>query len=115
MTNGRSGVTASWLGALVAVLLLVGSGATAYSNLNSRLATAEAVTIENKRDIKELDGYDIHLTEKVDQLKGNAIRTEAEIGSLQRTMDKLEFTMGEILKEIKRMNDIQIERGARGG
>lgn len=113
MTNGKDGGTSSWVSAVVALLILVGSGATAYSNLNSKLAGMGVAVEGNSQEIKELDNYDVHLTEKVDELKGDAIRTEAEMGSLQRATDKLDFTMGEMLKEMKRMNDNLIRMGVR--
>lgn len=111
MINGKGGGMSSWIGTGISLLVLVGGGATAYSNLNSKLTGMEVVIERNSQEIVQLDGYDVHLTEKVDELKGGAIRTEAEMGSLQRATDKLDFTMGEMLKEMKRMNDNLIRMG----
>lgn len=112
MTNGRSGGTASWIAAVVASLILVGGGATAYSDLNSKVLENTVLGKRSAEDIKELDRYDIHLEDEIDKLKGDAIRTDAEMDSLQRNTDRLEFTMGEILKEMKRMNENLIRMGA---
>ena len=114
MTNGKSGgIMTNWIAAVVAVLLLIGSGATAYSNINSRVLENTVRSERSVEDFRELDRYDVYLQGEVDELKGDAIRTEAEVGSLRRNTDKLEFTMGEILKEMKRMNENLIRMGAK--
>lgn len=115
MTSGVSGKTASWVAAIVSVLILVGGGATAYSDLNTGLTKVNGLAERNREDIQELDRYDVHLTESVDTLKGNSIRTQTEMSNLQRTTEKLDFTMGELLKEMKRMNDNLIRMGAKDG
>jgi chromosome segregation ATPase len=114
MTSGRSGRIAEWVAAVVALLFLLGSAGVAYSDLNSKILSNQLITDKNTEEIEELDVYDVHLTEKLDELKGDAIRTEAEMGSLQRATEKLEFTMSEILKEMRRMNDNLIEMGVKG-
>ena len=104
-----------WISAVVAILLLLAAGATAYSNLNSKMT---ALGVENERlkeDYKELDAYDVHLEAEIDRLKGEAIRMEAEMGSVKAATSKMEFTMSEMLKEMRRMNENIIKMGAANG
>ena len=105
----------NWIPTALSAVLLLGGGATAYSDLNSDITRVTVVVEGNTVDIKDLDIYDIHLTEKLDTLKGNSIRTETEMSNLQRTTEKLEFTMSELLKEMKRMNDNLIRMGVNDG
>jgi len=90
MTNGESGRIVSWGSLVVALLLLVGTGATAYSDLNSRLAVMNS-------KMGALDGV-------VERL----VRTEAEQASMKATSDRIEQLTTEILKELKRLNDNMI-------
>lgn len=112
MTDGRNGKTASWVAATVSLLLLVGSGATAYSNLNSKLQDAlTRVEMLEKEDVS-LDEYDAKLSEDVDDLNDRMIRSESEQASIKRTQDRIEHTMSEMLKELKGMREDIIRMGS---
>ena len=115
MPDGKGRGTASWIAAIVAMLLLVGSGATAYSDLNSKVLKNTVRSERSVDDIKELDRYDVHLEGEIDSLKGSAIRTEVEMSTLQRATEELKFTMSELLNEMRRMNDNLIRMGASDG
>lgn len=112
MTSGRSGRTASWIAAVVSLLLLIGSGATAYSNLNSKIAenTIREQSLEKK--VEDLDEYDARLSEELDDLNDRMIRSESNQESIRRTQERIEFTMNEMLKEMKQMNENIIRMGA---
>ena len=105
MTDGRSGRTASWVAAVVSVLLLVGSGSTAYSNLNSSILEMQTRDIATQRQLDKLDEYDARISEDVDELGDRMIRSESEQASIKRTQERIEFTMNEMLKEMKQMNE----------
>lgn len=114
MTNGKNGGTmTSWLASIIAALILIGGMATAYSDLNSKVLENTVLSRLSSEDIKYLDRYGVHLSGEINKLKGDAIRTDSEMGGLQRTTDRLEFTMKEILKEMKRMNENLIRMGAK--
>ena len=105
MTNGRSGRTASWVGAVVSIVLLVGSGATAYSNLNSAIVDGQTRDELRQVQVDKLDEYDARVSEDVDELGDKMIRLEADLNSTKRTIERLEFALNEILKEMKQMNE----------
>jgi|14BtaG_2_1085337.scaffolds.fasta_scaffold12764_2 predicted nucleic acid-binding Zn-ribbon protein len=104
MTNGRSGRTASWVAAVVSVLILFGSVAVSYSNLNSELT---AVKIQLERVNTEIEG--LH------KLKEDAIRRDAKVDSIEEAQERLYDTMGNILEEMKDMNknitDLKVKIG----
>lgn len=104
-----------WISAIVAVLILLGSGATAYSSLSSKMTALEVENERLKEDYRKLDEYDVHLEGEIDKLKGDAIRMEAEMGSVKAATSKMEFTMSEMLKEMKRMNENIIRMGVANG
>lgn len=104
---------ASWVAATVAVLLLIGSGATAYSDLNSELASVLNSIETIERDVKDLDVYDAKLSENIDELDDRLIKSEAEQVGIKRTQDRIEATMKEMLQEIKGMREDIIKMGVR--
>lgn len=110
MVDERERPKVSW-GVVVALLTLLSGGVAAYTDLTSDQATMETRIKHVEEDVGDLDNYDIHLTEVTDSLRGDAIRTEAGLGNLQRTTEKLDATMSEMLKEIRRLNDNFIRSG----
>ena len=107
----ETGDTATWAASIIAGLLLVGAFTSVYSELNSRVLGNTVTVQRSVSDIKTLDVYDEYLEGELSNLKGDIIRTESSMRNLQRTTDKLEGTMGEILKEIKHMNENLIRLG----
>ena len=101
------GNKSGWAGVLVALLVLLGSGVAAYSDLKSEVAVLHTNVQGLKEDEEELDSYDIYLS------KERLTRTEAEQNSLRRTQEEIKFTMGELLKEMKQMNENIIRLGVK--
>tara|TARA_R110000772_G_scaffold129472_1_gene237583 strand:- start:5922 stop:6260 length:339 start_codon:yes stop_codon:yes gene_type:complete len=112
MTDGRSGRGASWVAAVVSVLILVGGGATAYSDLNASILEMQTRDIATQKQLGKLDEYDARISENVDELGDRMIRSESEQVSIKRTQERIEFTMNEMLKEMKQMNEniIRLDR-----
>lgn len=109
MTNGRSGRTASWVAAAVAVILMIGSGSTAYSNLSSSIVQIQTKELATQRQLDKLDEYDARLSDDVDGIGDRMIRSESEQASIKRTQERIEFTMSEMLKQMKQLNDTLIK------
>ena len=107
------GNKSGWAGALVALLVLLGSGVAAYSDLKSEVAVLHTNVQGLKEDEEELDSYDIYLSKGIDNIKERLTRTEAEQNSLRRTQEEIKFTMGELLKEMKQMNENIIRLGVK--
>jgi len=112
MTSGSNGRIVSWVAVGLTTVVLFGSIAVGYSDLNSALTSLRTYQGSVNSKLVELDEYDVYLTEKMDEVRGKAIRTEERVSGLQRSIDKLDLTMDKILNELKRMNEIQIRRGA---
>lgn len=107
------GNKSAWAGVFIALLVLLGSGVAAYTDLKSEVAVLHTNVQSLKEDDKELDSYDVYLSKGVDDIKERLTRTEAEQNSLRRTQEEIKFTMGELLKELKQMNEniIRLDRG----
>ena len=97
------GNKSGWAGVLVALLVLLGSGVAAYSDLKSEVAVLHTNVQGLKEDEEELDSYDIYLSKGIDNIKERLTRTQEEI----------KFTMGELLKEMKQMNENIIRLGVK--
>ena len=112
MTDGRSGRIANWVAIAVSVLILVGSGATAYSDLSASILEMRTRDIATQKQLGKLDEYDARISENVDELGDRMIRSESEQVSIKRTQERIEFTMSEMLKEMKQMNEniIRLDR-----
>ena len=107
------GNKSGWTGVLIAFLVLVGSGTAAYTDVKSDVAVLNANVYALKEDGRELDNYDAFLSGGVDNIKERLTRTEAEQNSLRRTQEEIKFTMGELLKEMKQMNENIIRLGVK--
>jgi regulator of replication initiation timing len=113
LEGGVVGNKSAWVGVLIALLVLLGSGVTAYTDVKSEVAVLYANVHSLKEGGKELDTYDALLSQGVDNIKERLTRTEAEQNSLRRTQEEIKFTMGELLKEMKQMNENIIRLGVK--
>lgn len=100
-----------WAGVLVALLVLLGSIATGYADVKSDVAVLNNKLESSKEKNKELDSYDAHLSNSLDGVKERLTRTESEQESIRRTQDEIRFTMNELLKEMRQMNENIIRMG----
>lgn len=103
----------NWVAIAVSLLVILGSGITAYSNLNSNINVANNRMAVLEKEVEDLDDYDIKLSEDIDDLNGRMIRSESEQTSIRRTQDRIESTMKEMLREIKGMREDIIKMGTR--
>ena len=104
-----------WAAVAVSILLLLGGGITSYSNLNSRMAVLqEKVSTRELKDL-ELDSYDAYLTKDADMVSDRITRVEAAQEGIRKTQERLEYMMGQILSEMKMMNENIIRLGVANG
>ena len=102
-----------WAAVALSILLLLGGGVTSYSDLNSKMAVLqEKVKTRELKDI-EMDGYDAYLTKDIDSLEDRTTRVEAAQEGIRKNQERIEFTMGQILSEMKLMNENIIRLGAK--
>ena len=94
-----------WVGAGLTALVLLGGGIAAYVDVKSDIAVVETKLDQNKEDKAELDKYDSYLQKQVDSHGDRLLKTEAKQEGIEKTQDRLERTMDEILKEMRSMND----------
>jgi septal ring factor EnvC (AmiA/AmiB activator) len=104
-----------WAGVLIALLVLLGSGTAAYSNVKSDIAVLNNKVEGVQEKDRELDSYDAHLSGDVGTLKDRLTRTEAEQQSIRRTQDEIKYALNELLKEIRQMNENMIRMGSKKG
>lgn len=101
MTNNA----VQWVGAGLTSLVVIGGSIAAYVDVKSDIAVVETKLDQNKEDKKELDKYDSYLQKQLDEHGDRLLKTEAKQEGIEKTQDRLERTMDEILKEMRAMND----------
>jgi uncharacterized protein (DUF3084 family) len=82
------------VGLLLTSLLVCGGGVAAYVDVKSDIAVVET-KIDAAQDTKR----------QVDKNRESIVKTEARQEGIEKTQNRLERTMDEILKEMKLMND----------
>ncbi len=82
------------VGLLLTSLLVCGGGVAAYVDVKSDIAVVET-KIDAVKDTKQ----------QVDKNRESIVKTEARQEGIEKTQNRLERTMDEILKEMKLMND----------
>jgi predicted nuclease with TOPRIM domain len=101
MTNSA----VQWVGVGLTSLVVIGGSIAAYVDVKSDIAVVETKLDQNKEDKKELDKYDSYLQKQLDEHGDRLLKTEAKQEGIEKTQDRLERTMDEILKEMRTMND----------
>ena len=89
-------------------------GAVALGYLVAGLIAFSTVTAKVDRfekDVGDLDSYDAHLSEEIDEVSDRLIRQESEMSAVKSNQQELKYTMNEILKEMKQMNENIIRIG----
>lgn len=94
-----------WAGTALTAIVVLGGNVAAYVDVKSDVAVIETKLEQNKEDKGELDKYDSYLQKQVDSHNNRLLKTEAKQEGIEKTQDRLERTMTEILKEIRSMND----------
>lgn len=82
------------VGLLLTSLLVCGGGVAAYVDVKSDIAVVET-KVDAAQDTKR----------QVDKNRESIVKTEARQEGIEKTQNRLERTMDEILKEMKLMND----------
>lgn len=82
------------VGLLLTSLLVCGGGVAAYVDVKSDIAVVET-KLDAAQDTKR----------QVDKNRESIVKTEARQEGIEKTQNRLERTMDEILKEMKLMND----------
>jgi len=93
------------VGLLLTSLLVCGGGVAAYVDVKSDIAVVETKLDAARDNKKELSNYDSSLQRQVDNNRESIVKTEARQEGIEKTQNRLERTMDEILKEMKLMND----------
>lgn len=92
-------------GLLLTSLIVGGGGVAAYVDVKSDIAVVETKIDASKETKKALSDYDFSLQRQVDSNRESIVKTEARQEGIEKTQNRLERTMDEILKEMKLMND----------
>lgn len=109
------GKNSGWAAVLISVALLLSGGVASYVSLKSEMAVLqEKVYTRELKDV-ELDEYDAYLTKDVDSLGDRTTRIEAVQEGIRKNQERIEFTMGQMLSELKMMNENIIKLGVRNG
>ena len=108
------GKGSGWAAVFVSMLLLLGGSVASYTSLKSEMAVLQEKAGAREDKDAELDSYDAYITSDIDKIKERLTRTEAAQEGIRKTQERLEFTMGEILKEMKKMNENIIRLGVKG-
>tara|TARA_B100001063_G_scaffold227047_1_gene237128 strand:+ start:11117 stop:11440 length:324 start_codon:yes stop_codon:yes gene_type:complete len=100
-----------WISAVVACLVFASSGVGMYVDLKTDIAVGNTKYDAIKEDMEGLVTTDFLLKNKQEVIDDRLLKSEANVEGLEKTQDRLEGTMKEMLVELKTMNENIIKLG----
>lgn len=108
-------VSSGWVAAGVSILLIMGMGSAAYTDLKSDVAVVATKMEASITKHAELDRYDAQLSRESDGLEHRLTRSEATSESIIQNQVRIETTMTALLDKVTEMNNNLIRMGAVNG
>lgn len=96
---------AQWAGVGLTALLLLGGSIAAYVDVKGDIAKLQTEIVQSTKDRGELDTYDRFLQSQLREHGDRLLKSEAKQEGIEKTQERLERTMSDMLAEMKEMNE----------
>lgn len=100
-----------WISACIACLVFASSGVGMYVDLKTDIAVGNTKYEAVKEEMSKMATTDYVLRAKQEVIDDRLLKSEANVEGLEKTQDRLEGALKEVISELKEMNENLIKLG----